>query len=331
MRQTIVLVVLDGWGIGKRDESNPIHMAGLKNLPEIERRFPAGALQASGIAVGLPWEEVGNSEVGHLTLGAGKVLYQHLPKISMAIDEGSFSKNPELKAAATHVCKNKSALHLAGLLTSGNVHAATKHIVALLEFAKQEKLERVYLHIFTDGKDSPPRSAPDLLAKFRKEMDRVGGGVIQSFSGRYYAMDRDDHWDRNARAYEAMTSVEPGGTIEEAIKKVRDRGLDDEFIEPIVVGENPIRSGDALVFWNFREDSVRQIVRSFLDSKFDKFPRPEIKNLFVATMTSYEDGNGAHVLFPKDAALNPLGRVIADNGKKQLRIVETEKYAYVKS
>ncbi len=329
-KQTLVLVILDGWGIGKRDESNPIHVARLETMRAIEEHYPACALQASGIAVGLPWDEVGNSEVGHLTIGAGKILYQHFPKISMAIDNGSFFKNSTLLSVAEHIKKNNSALHLAGLLTLGSVHASLKHLGALLEFAKQENIKKVYLHLFTDGKDSPPQSALKILEKLNAEISRLGVGAIQTISGRYYAMDRDDHFDRVEKTYRAMTTSEPKGTIENSIKKAYENNLNDEFVLPTVVGfGKPIESNDAIVFFNFREDSMRELTRPFLGYDFKAFASVPLKNLYVATMTAYEEEDGAHVIFPKDVARNTLGKVIADAGKTQLRVAETEKYAHV--
>lgn len=336
MKRTVILAILDGWGIGREDESNPIHVVRPKNIEYIKKNYLAGALQSSGIAVGLPWEEEGNSEVGHLTIGAGKVIYQHFPRITLAIRDGSFFKNGTLLKAAEHVKNNGSALHLIGLLSRGNVHSSFEHLEALIAFAAKENLPRVKLHLFTDGKDSPPKSAAELIENLKKIILKSGNIALSSIGGRYYGMDRDQHWDRTADAYEAIVGKRrpaAGGpkTPEEHILNSYRKNLSDEFIEPFSFDEQtPMRDGDAIIFFNFREDSMRQVVETFINPEFDKFQALPLQNLFIATMTQYyEKKFHLPVAFPPEQITNPLGRVLAENGKQQLRIAETEKYAHI--
>lgn len=331
MRRTFVLTILDGWGIGKLDESNPIHTTNPKTIKFIESSFPSGALQASGIAVGLPWREEGNSEVGHLTIGAGRILYQHFPRISMAIEDGSFFKNHALKKAFEHARKNNSAVHLVGLLTQGNVHASFDHLAALIKMAKEERCTELYLQLFTDGRDSSPKSLSKLIDSLEQEIKKNGVGVIASMSGRYYAMDRDNRWDRTEKAYRVLVGDSRNiNSKENLAEKVYKRGLGDEFIEPTIIdASHPIRDNDAVIFFNFREDSIRQITELFVTPAFEKFPLRKFNNLFVATMTEYKEIFKADVVFPKDKVENSLGKVLADNKKIQLRIAETEKHAHV--
>lgn len=331
MKRTTVLVILDGWGIGDLNESNPIYMAEPKTMNMIRERYPSAALQASGIAVGLPWEEEGNSEVGHLTIGAGKIIYQHFPRISMAIEEGTFFENQAIKKAFAHVKKSNSALHIVGLLSEGNVHASMKHLFALLEFALREKYSQVFFHFFTDGKDSAPRAALEILKNVEVAIRKNGIGKISSVGGRYYAMDRDSRWDRTKEAYRALIGEAPAAErAEEAIQKSYGKGVNDELVYPASISSARfIGDGDAVIFFNFREDSMRQITEPFLNPKFDKFPAKKFKDLYAVTFTEYDENFKAVVAFPKEKIENPLGKVLSDNGKNQLRIAETEKYAHV--
>ena len=330
MKKTCILVILDGWGIGKLDESNPIYQAQSKTINFIEKNFPAGALQASGLAVGLPWEEEGNSEVGHLTIGAGRVLYQHYLKISQAIKDGGFFKNETLKKAFTHARENQSAIHLVGLLTEGSVHASFEHLIALLQMAKQENCPRVFLQLFADGRDSAPRSVIKLIQKLK---DAAGDVKIASLMGRYYGMNRDGHWERTENAYHALTLTDPNlklKTLEEIAKSAYEEGLNDEFIEPSIMGEpHPIQDNDAVIFFNFREDRMIQLNEPFINPDFNKFPVKKWSNLFIATMTEYQEKFKTPTAFKTENVPNPLGKVLADNQKLQLRIAETEKYAHV--
>jgi 2,3-bisphosphoglycerate-independent phosphoglycerate mutase len=328
--KSVVLVILDGWGIGSWDKSNPIYAAAPKNIAYLKANFPSGALQASGIAVGLPWGEEGNSEVGHLSMGSGKILYQNYPRISLAIRDGSFFKNEILEEAAEHVRKNNSSLNLFGLLTEANVHASLEHLDALIKFAEQGKIN-FNLHLITDGRDSPPQSALGLLPKMPKEK-------LASIAGRYYAMDRDKRWDRTEAAYKVL--IGEGQTtddLENHIKKTYERGLNDEYVEPIglisqigLIGPiGPIKDNDALIFFNFREDRMRQMTEAFINKNFDKFPTKKFSNLYIATMISYDDKFQVPVVFPFGKITNPLSKTLSDSGKTQFKIAETEKYAHI--
>ncbi|MDE2001395.1 MAG: 2,3-bisphosphoglycerate-independent phosphoglycerate mutase [Patescibacteria group bacterium] len=328
-KRQVILTILDGWGIGAKNDSNPIYIQGTPNIDYIKENFLMGSLQASGISVGLPWNEEGNSEVGHLTIGAGRVLYQHYPRITLAIRDGSFAKNKVFLDAFEHVKKNNSALNLAGLLTEGNIHASYEHLVALIALAKNNGVANINLHLFCDGKDSAPRSFLTLVK--RLTTDIPSGWTIGSIAGRYYALDRDNHWDHTQLAYNAMTGAGPAGkTIEDVIKEGYDRSLIDQYIEPHTIAPDAcVKENDALLFFDFREDGIRQLATSFIASDFSHFPRTEFSNLYRGTFTRYHASLTAPVAFPEDNITMPLGRVLSENGKTQLRIAETEKYAHV--
>lgn len=322
----VVLIILDGWGIGRKDTTNPIQIANLKNIEFIKRNFLYGSLQASGIAVGLPWNEEGNSEVGHVTIGAGKIIYQHYPRISTAIRNGEFVKNEVLLKAMAHARNNNSALNLVGLLTEGNIHASLEHLLALIDLAKKNNTPKINLHLFSDGKDSAPQSLPNLINKLNHP--------IATISGRYYALNRDRHWDRTEKVYNCLVGQRSAAPdVIEYAKKYYDRGLNDEFIEPAIIGADPnqnvIHDNDAIIFFNFREDSIRQLAESFINPHFDKFPMKKFNNLAITTMTHYSESFGAPVAFPPETISRPLGKILSENGKAQLRIAETEKYAHI--
>ena len=331
--KVVVLVILDGWGIGRQDASNPIAMTKPQTVEYLKENYLSGALQASGIAVGLPWNEVGNSEVGHLTIGAGKVIYQHYPRITLAIQNGEFFKNKVFLDAFSHVKQNNSSLNIAGLLTEGSTHAAFEHVEALIHFAKESGVTKLNLHLFADGKDSRPRSALMLLEKLRQVIEKEGLGTLASFSGRHFALDRDNHFDRTQLAYNVMTAAAsglPAAKIDDVIKATYENNENDEFIQPtVVVPGHSIGDNDALVFIDFREDSIRQIVEPFIFPSFDKFPVKKFQNLFVATMTEYSKTFTVPVAFPSEIISHPLGKALSDAGKTQLLIAETEKYAHV--
>ncbi len=334
--QRVVLIILDGWGRGKQDLSNPLAEAHLPTIQYLEDNYPSGSLQASGIAIGLPWGDVGNSEVGHLTLGAGKILYQHYPRITIAIQNGNFFQIPAFLEAAEHVKKHKSKLHLLGVLTSGTVHAAFDHVLALVEMAKKNKVERLYLHPFGDGRDGPPEGGLALIQKLQEHLTKMGLGTIASTCGRYYAMDRDKNWDRTQQAYELITKGVGAyaKTLDEAFQSTYEKKLSDEFIPPYTF-LNPqeengfIEDNDAVIFWDFREDSIRQIATPFSLPGFNTFPATIPSNLHVTTMTQYEDVFTAKVAFPLEQVASPLSKVVSEAGKKQLKMAETDKYAHV--
>ena len=322
----VVLAILDGWGIGKKDATNPIHVVNPQNINYIKRNFLSGSLQASGIAVGLPWNEEGNSEVGHLTMGAGKIVYQHYPRISTAIQNESFFQNEVLLKAIEHSKINNSALNLIGLITEGNIHASLEHILALIKLAQSNGAPKINLHFFSDGKDSDPKSVLKLLAKINLP--------IATISGRYYALDRDRHWDRTEKVYNCLVGNGPAiAKLENHIQKYYDKGLTDEFVEPAAIGTDPainaIQDNDSIIFFDFREDSIRQIAESFINPNFKNFPIKNFTNLFIATMTNYSDAFKVPVAFPSEIIKRPIGKIISEAGKTQLRIAETEKYAHL--
>lgn len=325
-KQTIILVILDGWGIGRDDAANPIYAARPQTINLIKNRYQSGALQASGIAVGLPWGEEGNSEVGHLTIGSGKVLYQHYPRVTLAIQDKSFFKNRVLLKAADHAVKNQSAVNLIGLLSEGNVHASLSHLNALIKLIRSvHQSVPIKLHAFSDGKDGPPQSILRLLPK-------IAGVKIASLSGRYFAMDRDRHWDRTQEAYQAIVGQkETTDDLAAYVQRQYNRGLTDEYLPPVSVNPESaaLTDNDAVIFFNFREDSIRQLAAAFVQKNFREFAAAPLKNLYRATLTQYSDQFSAAVAFPSEKVENSLGKVLADNGKFQLRIAETEKYAHV--
>ncbi len=330
-KKKVILVILDGWGVGKEDIGNPIFAAKPSNMEYLKSNFPSGVLQASGIAVGLPWGEPGNSETGHVTLGAGKVIYQHYPRISLGIRQGTFFQNEVLEKAVLHAKRHNSALHLVGLLTSGNVHSSFEHLSALLDLGKIQDFKNIELHLFTDGKDSPPQSAQNLLKEVREAIQKAGRGRIASLCGRNYGMDRDSHWDLTQTSYEAImgsprTSEEPETYIQESYQK----NLQDESIKPAMFDAgDPPADNDAIIFFNFREDSIRQLFEAFADPNFSRFPVKKLENIYMASMTKYEEKFPVPAAFMPERIENPLGKVLADNNLRQLRIAETEKYAHV--
>ena len=329
-KRQVVLVILDGWGVGPRTEANAIYAQGTPNLDYLKENFLIGALQTSGMSVGLPEGIAGNAE-GHQTLSAGRIIYQHYPRIAVSIRDNSFAKNPVLLESFEQVKKNNSALNLVGLLTEGTIHASFYHLISLIKLAKQNKVPKINLHLFTDGKDSNPKSALKLIGGLLFEAGTDGIAKIASLSGRYFALDREKHWDRTQKTYQALTGEAPKESdVEKLIQSFYSQGLDDYYFEPRVIDpERTIKSGDAVFFFNFREDSIRQIAMPFILPDFQEFPVKKLENLYVATMTHYSDQFNAPVAFPPEKIENPIGRVLADNGKTQLRIAETEKYAHI--
>ncbi len=327
-RRSVILIVLDGWGIGRPDFTNPIHVVNPPNIKYLKENFPSGALQASGISVGLPWGEEGNSEVGHLNMGAGRIIYQNYPRITLSIRDDTFFDNAVIKKAIGHVKQNNSRLNLFGLLTEANVHASLEHLKALIKFAEKENLspDKINLHVITDGRDSPPQSALSLISQLPYPQQ------VASVSGRYYSMDRDKYWERTAEAY--GTLVGSGKTIEniaEHLQQTYKKNLNDEYVKPALVAPGrPVQENDALIFFNFREDRMRQMSSVFLDKNFNKFPIKKFSNLFVATMIQYSDSLPSdNVIFPPEKIDTCLSRVLSENNKVQWRIAETEKYAHI--
>ncbi|MDO4544743.1 MAG: 2,3-bisphosphoglycerate-independent phosphoglycerate mutase [Bacillota bacterium] len=333
-KRPTMLMILDGYGINKDRYGNAIAAAHKPKLDEIFRTYPGTTLKASGLAVGLPEGQMGNSEVGHLNIGAGRVVYQDLTMITKAIEDGSFFENPAFGKAIDHVKKHGSTLHLLGLLSDGGVHSHINHLFALIDLAKKKGVEKLCVHCFLDGRDVPPRCAGKYIEALQNHMDRTGLGTIGVISGRYYAMDRDKRWDRVQKAYDAMTLGEGfhAETEEDAIRAAYDREENDEFVLPTVVdGALPVSDGDAMIMYNFRPDRAREITRAFIDPDFDGFPRKKIlQDLCYICMTQYDaEMPNVTLAFPPESLKNTLGEYVADLGLKQLRIAETEKYAHV--
>ncbi len=333
----VVLVVLDGWGLSS-DPGNIINSTPLPTFDILNQNYPMIALQASGISVGLPWGDPGNSEVGHMTMGAGRIMYQSLPRISLAIQDGSFASNKALNNLATHVTEKKSALHIMGLVGDGAVHASRDHLYALLNFAKSHNFEEVYVHCFTDGRDSSPKAAGDhVITQIQEELGRIGIGKIATLIGRNWAMDRNNNWDRIKKAYDMLVHGK-GSLTKDPVASISasyDAGITDEFIEPLIVtedGTNPIaqiKDGDGVVFFNFRDDRAREITKAFSLPGFEKFDRgPQLDIHFVAMM-EYEKDLPVSVAFPPESIINSIGQVLSAYDRPQLRIAETEKYAHV--
>jgi 2,3-bisphosphoglycerate-independent phosphoglycerate mutase len=341
MKKPYAIIIMDGYGINKPYEGNAITLNGSKNVNQLIKDYPSATLGASGMSVGLPDGQMGNSEVGHLNIGAGRIVYQDLTKITKAIQDGDFYKNPALLSAMQNA-KNKK-LHLYGLLSTGGVHSHLTHVFALLEMAKREGVKDVFVHCFMDGRDTPPTSGVEYLTELQAKMDELGVGKIASVVGRYYAMDRDNNWDRLEKAYDMLTLGEGEKVTDPiaAIKKSYENGVTDEFILPTKVYENGkpvglIEKGDSIICFNFRPDRARQITRAFSQKDFvvPKGTAFERKTGFLQPVyvcfTVYDASfEGVQIAFPKTSMANTLGEYLAKQGKKQLRIAETEKYAHV--
>ncbi len=334
----IVLLVLDGWGISKNQHGNAAMKAHMPNIDRYFQEYPHTSLVVSGEAVGLPVGQMGNSEVGHLNIGAGRIVYQDLTRISRAIEDGSFFENTVLKRAYATCRKDaSSALHLMGLLSDGGVHSHFEHIIALVEMAKKMQIENVYLHVFLDGRDVDPKSALLYIKKLEVRLGQIGLGQIVTVSGRYYAMDRDNRWERVEKAYRAMVLAKgrEATTAEEAVRQAYAEGINDEFVLPTVILQNgkpiaKIRDGDTVIFFNFRGDRARQLTRAFVDKQFDKFARQGgFMSVNYVCMTEYDATIDVPVVFAPERLKNTLGEVLAKEGMRQLRIAETEKYAHV--
>ncbi len=335
MYKPLILIVLDGWGISNNVQGNPIREATLPTFEKLNRFYPMTTLQASGISVGLPWNTAGNSEVGHMTMGAGRVIYQNMPRISLAIQDRSFFKNEALLETMRDAKEKKSKLHLMGLISSGSVHAYKDHILALLRMAKNEGVEELYVHAFMDGRDSAPTAGIQQIKELLREMRLVGIGKVASLSGRNFSMDRNNNWDRVEKTYRMLTAgigemaVDPLIALEQSYTK----GITDEYIEPTLLTEKEkpialIENGDSVIFFNFREDRARELTKAFVLPDFDGFERT-LLDISFATLTEYERDLPARVAFPPEDIYHSLGETLSLAGKKQLRIAETEKYAHV--
>lgn len=335
MYRPFVLVVLDGWGLSNTVSGNPIREANLPTFEKLNHYYPMTSLQASGISVGLPWNTAGNSEVGHMTMGAGRIIYQNLPRISLAIQDRSFFENPVLLEAIEQVKSKGSKLHLMGLISSGAVHSHRDHLLALLRMAKEQGLAEVVVHAFTDGRDSAPTAAIGQIQELEREMQLVGIGEVVSLCGRHLAMDRNNNWDRVEKAYRMLTegigerTDDPLLYLEQSYSKK----VTDEYIEPTLIvkkgGPTFIKDGDSVIFFNFREDRARELTKAFVSPDFNGFDRPKKLDVFFVTMTEYEKELPVHIAFPPEDVHDSLGETLSKAGLTQLRIAETEKYAHV--
>ena len=336
MKKPTVLLILDGYGERKEKEGNAIALAKTPVMDRLKKEFPYVEGQASGLFVGLPDGQMGNSEVGHMNMGAGRIVYQELTRITKSIQDGDFFENKALKVAVEHCKKEDSALHFMGLVSSGGVHSHIEHIYGLLELAKRAGLKKVYLHAFLDGRDTPPDSGKSFLLAVEKKMQELHVGEIATISGRYYAMDRDKNYDRVEKAYRAMVdgTGEKASSVEEAIDASYAKKVYDEFVLPTVIEKDgavhTVSDGDAMIFFNFRPDRAREICHAFCDDDFSFFNRGARKNIFFVCFTDYDPTiPNKHVAFEKEEIHNTLGEVVSNLGKNQLRIAETEKYAHV--
>lgn len=333
----LLLMILDGWGHRDAIEGNAIAQANLPNFRRLEKTYPHTFLQASGEAVGLPDGQMGNSEVGHLNMGAGRVVYQELTRISKAIKDGTLFKNPVLIEAMDHAHLHNKALHLVGLLSDGGVHSHIAHLFALLEMAKEQGLEEVYIQVILDGRDVLPQSAKIYITQLEQKIRALGIGKIASVSGRYYVMDRDQRWERLEKGYQALVLGEGkcAASALAALESSYDVRVTDEFVLPTVIVDEDgkpvgtIQEGDSVLFFNFRSDRAREIAHAFVDEEFTGFACPIHPRVHFVCMTQYEDTICAPVAFPQQNLKNTLGEVLSQQGLKQLRIAETEKYAHV--
>jgi 2,3-bisphosphoglycerate-independent phosphoglycerate mutase len=325
-------MILDGWGINHNKTESAVEVAKTPNMTKLWNDYPHTLIACSGEAVGLPEGQMGNSEVGHLNMGAGRIVYQDLTKISKSIRDKDFFTNPVLLAAIENCKKNNSALHLMGLFSDGGVHSHIDHLYGFLLLAKQHNLSKVFVHAFLDGRDVPPRCAKQFFEAFELKAKEIGVGKIATITGRYYAMDRDNRWERVQQAYDLMTELKgfSAKTSAEAIDLAYARNEDDEFVKATVVaGAEPIKDNDSLIFFNFRPDRAREISRTFIDPKFSGFKRTVVPKVHFVCLTPYDETFVAPIAFPKDDIRHTLAETISQHGLKQLHTAETEKYAHV--
>ncbi len=335
-KKPIMLMILDGFGINENENGNAIKLAKTPNIDTLMKKYQTTEIYTSGLKVGLPEGQMGNSEVGHTNIGAGRIVYQELTKITKSIEDGDFFTIPEFTEAIENCKKYNSKLHIMGLVSDGGVHSHIRHLYGLLEMAKRRDFENVYVHCFLDGRDTPPASAEGYLLQLEEKMREKKIGKIASICGRYYAMDRDKRWDRVKKCYDALVKGEgnkaPSATI--AIENSYQKEVFDEFVEPTVIcnGEIPvatIQEHDSVIFFNFRPDRAREITRAIVDKNFNEF-ETEKKDVYFICFTSYDETMpNVKIAFKKEPLVNTFGEVISKNGLTQLRIAETEKYAHV--
>jgi 2,3-bisphosphoglycerate-independent phosphoglycerate mutase len=336
-KKPLLLMILDGWGINPDESCNAIAKAKTPNMTRLTAEYPTSEIDGSGMAVGLPAGQMGNSEVGHTNIGAGRVVYQDLTRISKSIDDGDFFENPVLVDCMQKCKAGSGRLHLSGLLSDGGVHSHDTHLYALIEMAKRQGIKEIYVHCLMDGRDTPPQSGGEYLQRLEQEMKKIGAGKIATVIGRFYAMDRDNRWERVEKAYRAMVGGEGNQypSSEAAIKASYAEGVTDEFVLPSVMVENgapvgKISDGDAFIFFNYRSDRAREITRTFTDPQFNGFTRevrPKLSS--YVCLTTYDETFGLPVAFGPQELTNIFPEVIGNAGLTQLRIAETEKYAHV--
>ncbi|VVB55218.1 2,3-bisphosphoglycerate-independent phosphoglycerate mutase [uncultured archaeon] len=333
-RKPVLLMILDGFGLSGKKEGNAIAAAKKPNIDRLFSTYPHSTLQASGMSVGLPVGQMGNSEVGHLNIGAGRIVYQDLTRITKSIGVGDFFSNSILIDAIENVKTKGSSLHLMGLLSDGGVHSHNTHLYALLKLAKKHGIRNVFIHAFLDGRDVPPKSALSYIADAEKRMKELGG-EFATISGRYFAMDRDKRWERVEKAYDAMTGIgETAQSARQAVEKAYERGENDEFVTPTIILKNNepvsvVSNNDSVIFFNFRSDRAREITRAFIDDDFNGFKRKIFPHTHFVCLTQYDETFKVPVAFPPDSLKNILADILSHHNLKQLRIAETEKYAHV--
>ena len=332
MSNRVLLCILDGWGISGDTKYNAVYSANTPNYDNFMKNMSNTTIHADGLNVGLPEGQMGNSEVGHLNIGAGRIVYQELTRINKAIAEGDFFKNEEFLNAINHVKKNNSSLHIYGLVSSGGVHSAMNHLEALIKMAADNGLKNVYVHAFLDGRDTPPESAETFLAEIEETLKKYNLPKIASIIGRYWAMDRDKRWERIEKAYNCLVLGEgnKADSSKEAILNSYKNGKTDEFVEPVNIGGKRISDNDAVIFFNYRPDRAREITRAVAFKDFDGFNRKKVlNNLYYVCMTQYDETFGLPVAFKPQKLVNILGEVLDANNVKQFRTAETEKYAHI--
>ena len=332
-----MLMILDGFGDNSNKEGNAVKQANTPNIDKLMKKYASTDIYTSGSYVGLPDGQMGNSEVGHTNIGAGRIVYQELTRITKSIEDGDFFSNQELIAAIDNCKKNNSKLHILGLVSDGGVHSHDRHLYGLLELAKRRDFENVYVHCFLDGRDTPPASAENYIAKLQEKMNEKGVGKIASISGRFYSMDRDKRWQRVQKSYDAMVNGEgiKSSNVIKAIEDSYQKEVFDEFVEPTVICNNgepiaTIGKNDSVICFNFRPDRAREITRTLVDTDFNEFETKKDLNLYYECFTSYDETMpNVHIAFKKEPLTNTFGEYISKNGYTQLRIAETEKYAHV--
>jgi len=336
--QPVILIILDGFGIAPPSQGNAVALAKKPIFDKLTMFYPTMTLQASGEAVGLSWGESGNSEVGHLCLGSGKIIWQNLAKITQAITEGDFFDNQAFLKAITHAKKNNSTLHLMGLVSNGSVHSLNDHLYALLEILVKNELKDVAIHAFLDGRDTPQDSGKGFINELQQRIKDIGVGQIATLSGRFWAMDRDNHWERIEQSYLAMTMGLAEKEYKDPLQAIDDSYKDDVYDEefkPVVIideqgqAKSKIKDNDAVIFFNFRSDRAREITKAFVAEDFKGFNREKIKNLFFVSMTEYEKELPVEIAFAPEIITTCLAKVLSENSLGQMHIAETEKYAHV--